>query len=582
MTIAAAAVTTFLSGIGLAAPASFAADPTVAPIACPDTFPTAEAVDGVAGVGWTVERGTRPSSFTATVLGRVTDGIAPGVDMIMADLDSPALTRAGGVWAGMSGSPVYAKDGRLIGAVSYTLGMNTSIAGLTPAASLKALLGRQSETSKVVKGTERVAVPARELDALAATREVTEQEAASTGFRRLEIPVTVTGSATAARKALSTSGRGVGGLRVVSGGASGTTSAAAATEVVPGGNFAVSLAYGTWTAAGVGTTTMVCDGKAVGFGHPVLGFGVSANTAHLADAVYVQRDEVNGSYKVANIGGIVGTVTSDRTAGVMATLGEGPKAVPVTSRLTADDGTVTATTTWCTEPYYVDRAAGFHLLSSIATVQGADASGGSAALTTRITGVRGTGTAFTLTRSDHYGAVRFLGEEIAKPVMDTVWALADTSLENARITGVTFSGSVSETVRQYHVTGVAVRKGSSYVTVPKVITAKPGTTVRVRVTLGDLGGFTTKNVVLAVPVPAKTRGWTGSIDLALGSQGLDLSASSYAALLTSLRNAPTNDLYLGELTLENPSTGRVTRSTVSRRLNGEVTPYTRTLRIRVG
>jgi hypothetical protein len=51
--------------------------------------------------------GTTPEPFTADVLGRITDGIAPGVDMIMADVSSPALTRAGGVWAGMSGSPVY-------------------------------------------------------------------------------------------------------------------------------------------------------------------------------------------------------------------------------------------------------------------------------------------------------------------------------------------------------------------------------------------------------------------------------------------------------------------------------------------
>ena len=55
------------------------------------------------------------------MLGRITDGIAPGVDMILADVSSPALTRAGGVWAGMSGSPVYTADGRLIGSVSYGL-----------------------------------------------------------------------------------------------------------------------------------------------------------------------------------------------------------------------------------------------------------------------------------------------------------------------------------------------------------------------------------------------------------------------------------------------------------------------------
>src|SRR6187551_2522153 len=86
---------------------------------CPASLPTAAAVDGLTGTGYTVERGTEPAPFKATVLGRITDGIAPGIDMIMAELDSPALTRSGGVWAGMSGSPVYASGGQLIGSVSY-------------------------------------------------------------------------------------------------------------------------------------------------------------------------------------------------------------------------------------------------------------------------------------------------------------------------------------------------------------------------------------------------------------------------------------------------------------------------------
>src|SRR5688572_20212237 len=100
---------------------------------CPTALPTASAVDGLSGIGYTVERGTTPAPFTATVLGRITDGIAPGIDMIMADLESAALTRAGGVWAGMSGSPVYTSDGKLIGAVAYGLAASSPIAGITPA-----------------------------------------------------------------------------------------------------------------------------------------------------------------------------------------------------------------------------------------------------------------------------------------------------------------------------------------------------------------------------------------------------------------------------------------------------------------
>lgn len=67
--------------------------------------------------------------------------VAPGVDMVMARLASSEIERVGGIWAGMSGSPVYAVDGRLIGAVSYGLtGGNSPVAGITPAADMQTLL----------------------------------------------------------------------------------------------------------------------------------------------------------------------------------------------------------------------------------------------------------------------------------------------------------------------------------------------------------------------------------------------------------------------------------------------------------
>src|SRR3954449_5130811 len=69
------------------------------PVDCPTFLPTAQAVKDLQGTGWTVDSGTSPAPFRATVLGRLTDGIMPGVDLIMAKLSSPALTAAGGVWA---------------------------------------------------------------------------------------------------------------------------------------------------------------------------------------------------------------------------------------------------------------------------------------------------------------------------------------------------------------------------------------------------------------------------------------------------------------------------------------------------
>ena len=67
------------------------------------------------------------------MLGVLKDGVLPGIDMVMARLDSPTIQQVGGIWQGMSGSPVYAADGRLIGAVAYGFSFGASpVAGITP------------------------------------------------------------------------------------------------------------------------------------------------------------------------------------------------------------------------------------------------------------------------------------------------------------------------------------------------------------------------------------------------------------------------------------------------------------------
>ena len=89
---------------------------------CDIAYPVAELVPDQQVEGSTVVRGTTPIGFDGTYLGKVKDGIAPGLDMLMFEMDFAAdKYDAIGIWQGMSGSPVYAADGRLIGAVAYGL-----------------------------------------------------------------------------------------------------------------------------------------------------------------------------------------------------------------------------------------------------------------------------------------------------------------------------------------------------------------------------------------------------------------------------------------------------------------------------
>ena len=88
------------------------------------------------GIGRTVFDGTHVEEFRANILGVLENAIGTRRNLILARLEGGPLANTG-VIAGMSGSPVYI-DGRLIGAVSYSLGQFSKepIAGITPIAEM--------------------------------------------------------------------------------------------------------------------------------------------------------------------------------------------------------------------------------------------------------------------------------------------------------------------------------------------------------------------------------------------------------------------------------------------------------------
>src|SRR5689334_11880039 len=91
---------------------------------------------GMIGIGRTVFEGTRVEEFKVNILGVLENVIGTHRNLILAKLEGGPLANTG-VIAGMSGSPVYV-DGKLIGAVSYSLGQFSKepIAGITPIAEM--------------------------------------------------------------------------------------------------------------------------------------------------------------------------------------------------------------------------------------------------------------------------------------------------------------------------------------------------------------------------------------------------------------------------------------------------------------
>src|SRR5262249_37539213 len=114
----------FITALVLVAGAALPAQSTYLPVS--DIRP------GMVGIGRTVFESDRLDEFNVQVLGVLHNEIGPRRDLILVRLEGGPLARPG-VIAGMSGSPVYI-NGRLIGAVSYSLGefATEPIAGITP------------------------------------------------------------------------------------------------------------------------------------------------------------------------------------------------------------------------------------------------------------------------------------------------------------------------------------------------------------------------------------------------------------------------------------------------------------------
>jgi hypothetical protein len=532
-----------------------------APVAssCPAAVPVQEIVAGQGGTGLTVSVGTTPEPFTATVLGRVADGIAPGIDMVIAELDSPALRAAGGVWAGMSGSPVYAQDGRLIGAVSFGLSVGPSlVAGLTPAASMRALL---DETSPVaLEPAARVSVPPQLQSELVAN--AVTPSAAAAGFDRLALPLGISGGLGGPHRDELAKRLNMTGARFYTAGQSAAGGAGSA--IVPGGNFAAALAYGDLTLAGTGTTTAVCDGEALAFGHPMLFSGPSSLSVHGAEAVYIQEDKTLSPLKIANPGPPVGTVDRDRVAGLHATLGPLPAAVTVTAEATLG-GRARSGATQVNVP---DLLPG---LSLGAVLTNTDRlfdrfAGGRSAVTYTVTGTRAGGQRWTLTRSDVAADTLDLSFASAVGVAEGVSAVQTNRFEEVKVTGITVDTDLDAVYRDYTVERAFTRVGAAAfapVVADAPLTLPAGARLDLRVELTPYQGRgAVRTVELSLDIPVSAAGTSGSLDIAGGLFGggfpepapgdappATTKPSSFDQLLEQLQNAPHNDDVRATLTL---------------------------------
>src|SRR4051812_24128498 len=366
---------TGLSGLAAIAPAVSATD------GCPAAAPLSAATRDAPVNGVTVSSGTDPEPFTGSVIGVLNDGIAPGLDLILATLDSPELERVGGIWAGMSGSPVYTQDGQLLGAVSYGLSVGPSrVAGITPAGEMYALLNEGSTSA----GANRGALTATMRNRVVA-RGTASAAQADSGMTRLPMPLAVSGLSPERRADSRVMNRLAPAGTLPYAAASAPLASASTTDpgatIIAGSNLAAGISYGDLSAIAVGTATAVCGDKVVAFGHPFQFTGKAKESMHGADALYVQDDPAGTPYKLANPTGPIGTIVQDRLAGIVGTTAETPSTIGVTSSITAENRSRDGRTD-VVDPDQLPSLAAFHLLANEDRVFDEVGGGGAADTTT--------------------------------------------------------------------------------------------------------------------------------------------------------------------------------------------------------
>ncbi len=514
---------------------------------CPVATP-ARAIDkGMRVHGLTVSSGTTPDAFQGEVLGVLQDGIAPGLDMIMVRLEGSEITHDDGsvdkgIWAGMSGSPVYDNRGRLLGAVAYGLSWSPSdVAGVTPGAAMRELLDSQDSTAiNAAASTKKIAIPDATADRMVASGDMSTVQADS-GFQRLPMPFSVSGLSNSHLQKAANRFNAKG--PVVVGGR--TSAAAEPTAIVPGGNLAGSLSYGDITYAGMGTATAVCGNEVLAFGHPLLWSGHSTLSMHGGDAIYIQKDTVFGSFKVANPSAPVGQVIGDHLAAIHGILGQTPKSTEVTSYVEkVTNGNSRRGKTVITYRPATPYLSSLHLLSNADRVL--DKLGaGTATVRWTFDGTRADGSTWTFSRFDRFASRRDITFASIWDSYRQMSQIMHNKYERVRITDVHYRAQYSPRFNAFQIKQYEIKPADRWITITShrpTRTVYAGTDLPVRVTLAPSRDTAESKVVrLNVRIPKSARGHSATLYVNGGGDEGRTRAGSFDEFLDKLESAPTND-----------------------------------------
>ena len=416
-------------------------------------MPIQDLKPGMQGIGKTVIKGDTIEEFNVEILG--VSGSETAGYSILVRLYGDLIEKTGGVAQGMSGSPVYV-DGRLVGAVAFGKTFNDPhYCFLTPIHNMLKLIDMPASRSGdwLPKGTGLMAGGFTPM-----------------GMEYLQEKLQAFG------------------LEAVAGGGSGSESIG---RLEPGSAVAASLMQGDLTLGALGTVTWTDDkGNVLAFGHPFMQRG---ECNFFMNKVWILGciPNMQSSYKVGNIGEVIGTFNQDRASGIGGKEGKAPASIPVfVSVSDTGRGQNTAVRVRIIEdeklvPAILDAAV-YNTVTKTMDRNG----GGTARLHFEISGVDKDKNLVTIDRENMYYASEGLSKLMNLEMVEAANILSQNKFEKIDIYGITVTAEITDDVQVAEITQVSTPKRD----------VKPGDKVPFEVTLKPYRGAEfTKTAYFTVP-----------------------------------------------------------------------------------
>jgi hypothetical protein len=285
-----------------------------APQESKEILPLDQVQTGMQGYAYTIFAGDQVEKFNLEVIGVMPNFLGPKQTIILVQLKGPKVEHTG-VVAGMSGSPVYL-EGKLAGALSLKLGIFTkeAIAGVTP---IEDVMHPPVQAAEVHLTPQQFTLPN---DALARNT-----LPGGSALQPIETPLIFSGFQPSALQQFTNQLQGYGFVAAQGG----TTPARPDDGKLSAGEMAgMVFVSGDASINSACTVTAVQGDRVFLCGHPLMNLGDIQIPMARSRVVTTLSSDLS-STKIVNVGGPIGTITSDHLTAVTGKLGASPVMIPL-------------------------------------------------------------------------------------------------------------------------------------------------------------------------------------------------------------------------------------------------------------